>query len=125
MSDHRKATRDKIKNRYGLSFSYGRSGVPGTYTAEACHEDFPMPLCVVWFGFVALDGIQILGSFTDERYRRCGLRTYVHESMTKAYPTRHIVSGGGTKSGAAWMKATGYKQTKAGWEFHQKNAGTK
>lgn len=123
MNDYWRQLRDKLKHENGLSFHYGKAGAPGTFTAEAYHEDCPMPLCVVWFGFVGLNAIQIQNSFTFEYVRRCGLRTFIHRKMLEAYPGRYILSGAGTKSGQAWMKSVGYKQTKAGWECHPKAKG--
>lgn len=119
-SGYWKTLQADIKAKRKLSFHFGRSAIPGTFTAEAYHEDCPMPLSVVWFGFFGLQWIQIQNSFTFEYVRRAGLRTYIHEEMLKAYPSRNVLSGAGTKSGEAWMKAAGYKKTRAGWEFHQK-----
>jgi hypothetical protein len=112
--------RKKLKARNGLTMLFGRAAIPGTFTAEAYHEDCPMPLCVVWFGFFGLQGIQIQNSFTFEYVRRAGLRSFIHEQMVKAYPDRYVLSGAGTKSGEAWMKAVGYRKTAAGWEWHPK-----
>ena len=124
MSDKRlsywKTIKADIRASRKISMHWGRAAIPGTFTAEAYHEDCPMPLCVVWFGFFGLKGIEILNSFTFEYARRSGLRTYIHKQMLEAYPGRYILSGAGTKSGEAWMRVTGYKKTAAGWEFHQK-----
>lgn len=120
MGDYWKQLKADIRANRKLSFHFGCAAIPGTFTAEAYHEDCPMPLAVVWFGFFGLKGIQIQNSFTFELVRRAGLRTYIHEKMLAAYPSRYILSGAGTKSGSAWMKAVGYKQTDAGWEFHPK-----
>ena len=109
--------KDEIRKRRKLTFHFGQAAIPGTFTAEAYHANFPMPLCVVWFNFCGLDTTQILNSLTFEKVRRAGLRTFIHEQMTAAYPSRRIVSGAGTASGEAWMKAAGYKKTKAGWEY--------
>lgn len=109
--------RKELKVRDGVTYQFGQSTNPGSHTLEIFHRDMPMPLCVVWFNFFGLKGIQILNSFTFEHARRCGLRTYAHEMLIASYPERYILSGAGTESGSAWMKAVGYKQTAAGWEF--------
>ena len=116
------AMRSELKSRAGcLSYGYGKSGIPGTTTIEAYHEDMPMPLGVVWYSFAGLNCVQIYSSFVDGHYRRCGIRTYLHEKLLAAYPhVERVLSGAGTKSGMAWMKAVGYKKTAAGWEYHRK-----
>lgn len=112
--------REKLKKREGVTFLWGMSPIPGTFTANVFHEDMPMPLCVVYYNFFGNEGIQINNSFTFEYVRRSGLRTLIHEKMLEAYPDRWILSGAGTESGTAWMKATGYKKTSLGWEFRRK-----
>lgn len=109
-----------VRSRRKLTFLYGRAAIPGTFTAEVYHEDCPMPLAVVWFGFVGMNAIQIFNSFVFEYARRAGLRSYIHEQMLNSYPGRYVISGAGTKSGTAWMEAIGYKRTAAGFEFHPK-----
>lgn len=110
----------EIRNEHGLSVLSGKCGAAGIFTTEVYHTAFLGPICVVWFNFCANDRIQVLNSYVDERLRRCGLRTMVHKQMLEWYPNRTIVSSHGTKSGQAWMKAVGYKQTEAGWEFKRK-----
>lgn len=114
--------RDELKRRgRPLGFCYGQSGIPGVFTIEATHELMLVPIGVVWYTMVGLQGIQIENSFIDERFRRCGVRTYLHEKLLASYPDRTwVISGGGTKSGQAWMRAAGYKKTKMGWEFKRK-----
>ena len=114
--------RKKLRGEHGLTYQFGKAAIAGTFTMEAFHDDCPMPLCVVWFNFCGLDTVQILNSFTFEYVRRSGLRSYLHRKMSEAYPTRRIISGAGTDSGIAWMKAAGYKQCKAGWEYRPKKA---
>ena len=112
--------KDDIRARRKIKFYFGQAAVPGTFTAEVYHDHCPMPLSVVWFGFSGLDCIQIQNSFTFEYVRRAGLRTYINEKLLESYPNRYILSGAGTESGEAWMKAAGYKKTKSGWEYRRK-----
>lgn len=112
----------EIKSRTHLSYHYGRAAIPGLDTIEAYHRDLPWPVGIVWYNFVGLNALQVLNSFVFENLRRCGVRTYLHERLLSAYPNRDlIITTSGTKSGLAWMKATGYKQTENGWEFHRKH----
>lgn len=117
--DYWKSLRVKLRAKDGVTLAYGESSIPGCHTIEVRHQDFPMPLAVVWFSFFGLNGIQIYNSFVFEKVRRCGLRTMIHEEMLRSYPKHYVISGAGTTSGQAWMKATGYRKTKAGWEFHR------
>jgi hypothetical protein len=114
--------RKLVRERRGLTVLYGKAANPGTFTVEIFHEEMPMPVCVVWFRFFGLEGIEIDNSFTFEYLRRCGLRTMAHNFLVRAYPEHYFLSGAGTKSGAAWMKAVGYRQTSAGWEFRPKSS---
>lgn len=116
-SKYWKSVCEDIRARRKLRALFGHAAIPGSFTVEAYHDDCPMPLAVVWYGFFGLQGIQIQNSFTFEHVRRSGLRTYLHETMLYGYPGHYILSGAGTKSGEAWMKAIGYRRTKAGWEF--------
>lgn len=95
--------------------------VPGTCTIEATLLDMPMPLATVWYSFVGRGEIQVMNSFVDERYRRCGLRTLLHERMLACYPAvDRIVTGGATQSGRAWLKSAGFKKCRTGYEFRRR-----
>jgi len=120
ISEYWQSLRKQIKARRDLVTMFGRAAIPGTQTIELFHYDLPMPLCVVWYQFSGLDCIQIDNSFVFEHVRRCGLRTMAHEQLLRAYPDHWFLSGAGTKSGAAWMRAVGYRQTSSGWEFRRK-----
>lgn len=112
--------RKHCRAREHLEFRFGRAAQPGVFTAEVYHEELPGPLAVVWFNYFGLGGIQILDSFVFEYVRRCGLRTFIHEKMLAiCNECELIVSGGGTESGAAWMKSVGYVKNKRGWEFRR------
>ncbi len=105
--------------RQTVTVNIGRPAAPGTFTLEAYHNDFPMPLAVIWFGVVGLSQIQINNIYTFEPLRRCGLMSLLQETILRWYPGRSLVTGAGTKLGKAWMLANGWKETKAGWEFSQ------
>lgn len=121
MDAYFKQVRQDIKARRKLCIASGESGNAGVHTIEAYHTDFIGPIAVVWYMFSGRDRLEILNSYVDERLRRCGLRTHLHEAFIKFYPERVIVSNTGTKTGLAWMKATGYKlvQNGAGWEYRK------
>ena len=120
MDPYFKQVRGEIKTKSRcLSIQMGEAGNAGIHTIEAYHCDFVGPVAVVWFLFSARDRIEILNSYVDERLRRCGLRTYIHEAFLRYYPNRVIVSHSGSKYGLAWMKATGYKLTESGWEYRK------
>lgn len=112
--------RKDAKARERLEFRFGRAASPGVFTAEVYHEELPGPLAVVWFNYCGQDTIHILNSMVFEYVRRCGLRTFIHEKLLAiCRDVDRIVSGGGTESGAAWMKSVGYVKSKAGWEFRR------
>lgn len=123
MDDQTKGTRKEIKARDGVTYGFGRTGIPGTFTIEAYHRDFPMPIGTVWYQFSGRHILDSLNSFVDERFRRCGVRTYLHEKLLYTYPTvTRFQSGGGTKFGIAWMKAMKFKQTDHGWIYERPKA---
>lgn len=107
--------------RQTITVQIGRSGIPGAFTLEAYHNDFPMPLALIWFGFVGQNCIQINNIYTFEQLRRCGLMTLLQDTMLKWYPGRYLVTCAGTKLGRAWMLANGWKKTAAGWELRRKD----
>jgi len=108
--------------RQTVVVQYGRAAIPGTFTLEAYHNDFPMPLAVIWFGLVGLNKIQINNIYTWEPVRRCGLMTLLQTKMLQWHPGRDLVTGAGTKLGRAWMLANGWKKTEAGWERQRNKA---
>jgi len=118
--------RHELKSRSNLlAYGFGQSAICGTFTAEAHHKEMPMPLAIVWFSFTGSVCIQILHSYVNERYRRCGLRTYLHERILAAYPDVNLLmSQHGTAAGEAWMLATGYTKGPLGWEFHRQSQET-
>jgi hypothetical protein len=112
--------RQNVRARERIELRFGRAAQPGVWTAEVYHEEMRGPLAVVWFTYFGRDGIEILNSFVYEHVRRSGMRTFIHEEMLRLIADRDlIVSPGATVSGAAWMKATGYVKSKAGWEFRR------
>jgi hypothetical protein len=112
--------RKDARARERLQFRFGRAAQAGVFTAEVYHEDLAGPLAVVWLNYFGLGGIQILNSFVFEYVRRCGLRTFIHEKLLACCNECDLIlSGAGTESGAAWMKATGYVKNKNGWEFRR------
>ncbi len=120
-----KKRREQIKADLGkddslineLMVLIGRPGAPGAFTLELYHHDFPMPLAVIWFGWVGLDATQINNIYTFEPLRRIGLMTFLQKTMRKWWPKRKLVTGAGTTLGAAFMLKTGWKKTAAGWEL--------
>jgi len=122
--------RDDIRSEIGKDQSLrqtvivqlGRSALPGNFTLEAYHNDFPMPLAVMWFNFCGLKLIQINNIYTFEPMRRCGLMTLLQETMLRWYPDRNLITGAGTDSGRAWMVANGWKKTDSGWELAAKSS---
>lgn len=112
--------RAELKNGH-YTMDLGYSTVPGTRVIELRHRDMPMPLGCVWFRQLSDEVIEILHSNTIEWGRRCGVRTALHNRLFEYWPgLKSIVTGNGTESGAAWMRATGYKETAKGWEFRRK-----
>jgi hypothetical protein len=102
--------------RQTVTATFGRPGCPGTFTIEAYHNDFPMPLAVMWYSYVGLDKIQINNIYTFEPVRRCGLMSFLQECMLKWIHSRSLVTCAGTQLGKAWMLKNGWIKTDAGWE---------
>jgi hypothetical protein len=67
--------------RQTVSVNYGRPAAPGTFTVEAYHNDFPMPLAVIWYNLCALDKVQVNNIYTFEPMRRCGLMRLLQDTL--------------------------------------------
>lgn len=111
--------------RQTVTVHYGRSAAPGTFTVEAYHNDFPMPLAVIWYNLCALDKVQVNNIYTFEPMRRCGLMRLLQQTLCEGYPKRALVTGAGTKLGTAFMKSCGWIKTEAGWELKQTKKAVK
>lgn len=115
--------RDFTRIRVGTGFT----SIPGVFTIEVNHFDWPRPIAIVWWRFSGSDGVDVLDSLVQSRLRRCGLRTLLNEFLFRFYPQVQVIrTPDGTRSGLAWMKAVGYRKTDSGWEFRRKvKAATK
>lgn len=112
--------REQIKRRDDamLNCGIGYTSIPGTYTIEATHRDWPRPIAVVWWRWTSPTAIDILDSLVQFRLRRCGLRTWLNERLFAYYPqVERITSWGATPAGEAFMLASGYMKSESGWEL--------
>lgn len=118
-----KGIRDELKRQDAelITIAPGRSIVPGCRTLELCHKDLPMPIGIIWISFPGRETAYVNNSYVDERFRRCGIRTMLHWKLFDYWPNlKRVISGGGTESGQAWMRAIGYTRTADRWEFRKK-----
>ena len=99
------------------TYGFSETTIPGTHAIEVRHQDFPMPLAIVWYGFSGWDRLDIFNIFTFEYARRCGLASFALKKLQEHYPDRKMFSGAGTELGQAWMKAVGFRKSAAGWEL--------
>ena len=106
-----------------ITFHFGRAAIPGSMTLETYHNDFPMPLAIMWYTLSGLNQIQINNLYTFEPLRRCGLMAATQKFLLRCFPTRSLVTCCGTELGKPWMFATGWKKTAAGYE-HPANQPT-
>lgn len=98
------------------------SAVPGTLVCQALDERHPCPVGTVYFRLLERDTrIDILDSFVVYWARRQGVRQAINNWLITAYPGYHLYSAGGTKEGAAFMRAYGYRELKNGaWVFRHR-----
>ena len=69
-----------------LTINY-RNSIPACYIIEAIHPNWPMPVGSVWYRFVGNNTIEICESYVTRTCRRQGIRTFLHNSLIKDYPT--------------------------------------
>ena len=112
----------EIRDRSCLSYAFRQSGVPGCSVIEALWDKNPCPIGSVWYSFRGKATIEVLSSYVMNRYRRLGVRNYLHEKILESYPKlKVIVTGEGTKDSLPWLKKMGYKQNEAdGWRLEIK-----
>lgn len=98
--------------------------VPGTGIIELHYRALPFPVAVIWWSFTRNGTrIEILNCFTFERLRRCGLMKRLIGKLFEFYPNVRIIqTETGTESGLAFLKALGFKQSKADgcWELRRR-----
>lgn len=103
-----------------FTMQLGNSTIPGTFTIECRHADMAVPLGTVWFRHVGHETLEVLNSFVHELFRRCGLRTAMHNQLLAYWPSNtRIITDGGTKDGLAWMASVGFVATPDWWEFRR------
>lgn len=85
------------------------------------NRDYPHPIGMVWgqkhyttgYTHFAVDG-----SYVPEWARRQGVRRLINETILKEF--KAVTSPGGTKEGAAFMKASGYRRDPLhGWVLNR------
>ena len=92
------------------------TSIPGTWALLAIVPYMPVPIGIVWVRWNALKQLEILDSHVNDQFRRQGVRTKMNTHLFETFSSLYvIVTGRGSKEGAAWMKATGYREMPNGW----------
>jgi len=90
-------------------FWWRESSVKGTLVYELMIPEHAMPICSVWARWVGKATIEVLQSFTIERFRRRGYRTHLHNEIAKLnHQAKWMMTAGGNKDGKAWLKKMGF-----------------
>jgi len=109
------------KNESLFVIRWGRSTVNSVSVAEVTHADYLTPIGTVYFTIRGHEELVILHTFVMDVFRRNGIRTMINDKLFEWYPKiKRITSPDSTKTGAAFMKAYGYKKRKGGsWVVHR------
>jgi len=111
----RRRAKAKTKKKEKIKWSWvtHRDLENGMMQYECYTKKDPCPSGVVWGYGAGLPGWKkpifiVMHSYTHPWAQRQGVRTRIRKEMLKTY--KAIVTFAGTRSGAAWMKAVGYKK---------------
>lgn len=90
----------------------------GTFVAEYLADGHPVPIGVVWFRQVGNDTIEVLQSFTETHWRRCGVRTALNDYIIKQLRPKTVMTATATPKAKKWMLKYGYREQPNGdWTY--------
>lgn len=106
-----------VREGHEVTVNWRFTSVPGSYCHELTVSTMPMPLGRLDWRWIDSQGhtIEILYVWTCHLVLRCGVATRLLQELRAQNP-RCITSGAGTTSGAAWMRANGFRRDPVrGW----------
>ncbi len=85
------------------------------HTLSLYHPSHAAPVGVVWFYLGAGGSVEVVWSYTQERFRERGIRTRLHQEMGRFF--RIIVTRAATRHSLRWLRKNGFVRGPFYWTW--------